>query len=569
MKRIALLCVLAIPCIAQPDELILDYHSDILVRQDGWIEVTETIAVRAEGVKIRRGIYRDYPTRYEDRFGNDVEVDYEPKSVLRDGRTEDFHSEAQRNGVRTWFGSAERLLDRGEYTYTYRYDAGRMLGFFDEHDELYWNVTGLGWDFPIDRASATVSFAFEPPPQSIDVDAYTGAFGASGDDYSASVDSAGRAQFETTNVLAPGEGLTIAVAWPKGYVTEPGALQRAMWTLSDNAGLLVALVGLLGVLAYYVPVWRKFGRDPEEGLVVTRYEPPEGFSPASLRFIERMGYDNTAMTAAVVNLAVKGYLQIEKTGKKKDDKHVLERVEARPDAPALAAGEKALLTELFSAGPRVELDNSNHEILGKAQEQHRASLKRDYRNRYFRTNGAMNLPPILVALAASIIAFAVGGPTPFVLVAVGAMGIVVVWFANLMKRPTGLGRKVLDEAAGFRDYLEIAEKDEMNLRNPPEKTPELFERYLPFALAMGVEQRWAERFAALFAGLRDPGGAPYHPSWYSGSWNVSNLSRSTAALTGALGTAISSSVTPPGSSSGSGGGGFSGGGGGGGGGGGW
>jgi len=181
---------------------------------------------------------------------------------------------------------------------------------------------------------------------------------------------------------------------------------------------------------------------------------------------------------------------------------------------------------------------------------------------------------VLIAIAAGVIAFAVGGgPSPFVIGLIIATGLVIVGFAILMKRPTGIGRKIMDEAAGFRDYLEIAEKDEMNLRNPPEKTPELFERYLPFALAMGVEQRWAERFAAVFAGLRGPGGAPYHPSWYNGTLfdgtgNISNFARTTAALTSGLSTAISSSVTPPGSSSGSSGG-FSGGGGGGGGGGGW
>jgi hypothetical protein len=169
MKRVALWIIL-LPWVAFADERILNYQSDILVRQDGWIEVSETITVRAEGARIRRGIYRDYPTRYEDRFGNEVEVRYEPRSVLRDGRTEDFHSERRANGVRTYFGSADRLLSPGEYTYVYRYEAGRMLGFFDEYDELYWNVTGPGWEFPVDRASATVHFGFALPAVSLAVE---------------------------------------------------------------------------------------------------------------------------------------------------------------------------------------------------------------------------------------------------------------------------------------------------------------------------------------------------------------------------------------------------------------
>jgi len=138
-----------------------------------------------------------------------------------------------------------------------------------------------------------------------------------------------------------------------------------------------------------------------------------------------------------------------------------------------------------------------------------------------------------------------------------------------MRRPTARGRKVLDEMLGFRDYLEVAEKDEMNLRNPPQKTPQLFEAYLPFALALGVEQEWAEKFSAVLGSIRGPDGRGYQPSWYSGSWNSASLSRNIGSVSSGLGSAISSSVTPPGSSSGGGGGGFSGGGGGGGGGGGW
>jgi uncharacterized membrane protein YgcG len=565
MKRVFLACVLSIASLAHADERILDYHSDILVRQDGWIEVAERIQVRAEGERIRRGIYRDYPTQYRDRLGNDVEVDYQPLSVLRNDRREDFHTERRVNGIRTYFGSAERLLTAGVHTYVYRYRAGRMLGFFDERDELYWNVTGLGWDFPIDRASATVAFDFTLPEGAIGVDAWSGRSGERGRAYTASVRD-GQAHFETTAPLALREGLTVVVNWPKGYVDEPGALQKTGWLLSDNANLLVALGGLLALFGYCLPVWRKYGKDPEEGLVVTRYEPPEGFSPASLRYIEKMSYDNETMTAAVINLAVKGYLRIDRD----NDEHSLRRLDAKPDQPALAAGEKQLLDALFRDGNTVVLENDNHELLGTARSKHRSSLKRDYANRYFRTNFAMNLPAIIVAIVAAVVALNVGsGPTPAVVVVVIAMAAVIVLFAILMKRPTGIGRKLLDHAAGFRDYLQIAEKDELNLRNPPALTPELFERYLPFALALGVDQQWSERFAAVMADLRAPGATPYHPVWYSGAWNARDFSAATTDLTSGLGTAISSSVTAPGSSSGSSGGGFSGGGGGGGGGGGW
>lgn len=566
MKRASLIFLLFLSHFSTADERILDFHSEVLIAADGWIDVTETITIRAEGERIRRGIYRDFPTRYRDAYGNSHEVAYEPLAVLRNDAREDFHTTETANGIRTYFGHPDRLLAPGIHTYTFRYRANRMLGFFDGYDELYWNVTGHEWAFPIDKASATVVLNFGGEPTIHSTDAYSGPMGAKGKQYSTRSEGPGSVTFESTSVLVPHEGLTVVVAWPKGFVAPPGRLQRASWLLSDNTNLIAALCGLVAMCCYFIPVWRNFGKDPEEGLIIARYEPPEGFSPASLRYIKQMYYDNKVMTAAVLNLAVKGYLRIRES----NDQHSLERIDPVENAPALATGEQELYEALFKDGDIVILDDKYHELLGQARLAHRKSLKFDYANHYFKTNGLLSFPGLLIGILSSVIALNVGfGPTPVVIAVIVMMIIVFLLFAALMRRPTGLGRKVLDEMLGFKDYLEIAEKEEMNLRNPPEKTPQLFEKYLPFALAMGVEQKWAERFAGIFAGLQGTDDAPYHPSWYNGSWNSLNLGRNTASLTSGLNTAISSSVTPPGSSSGSGGGGSSGGGGGGGGGGGW
>ncbi|MGI9262917.1 MAG: DUF2207 domain-containing protein [Woeseiaceae bacterium] len=547
------------------DERILSYHSDILVRTDGWIEVTETIKVRAEGQQIRRGIYRDYPVKYRDEFGNNVKVFYEPKSVLRNGSAEEFNSESRGDDVRTYFGSANRMLANGEHTYTYRYDAGRMLGFFENYDELYWNVTGTEWDFPIDAASASVTFDFTVPEEEVVPFAYVGPFGAEGGSgYSATFTVSGGVDYLVRRPLALREGLTIAVRWPKGIIVPPSDTQKMIWLLSDNLNLLIALGGLLAMLSYYIPVWQNYGKDPAPGVVATMYEPPEGFSPASLRYIENMGYDNDVMTAAVVSLAVKGYLRIDVD----DDTHTLHRLDPATDAPALATGEQELYDALFGRGRSLTLIDDNHERVGRAKKAHENSLKHDYHKRYFRTNGLLNLPAIVVGTISAIIALSLG-PGLFVFACIAVMVATVIFFAIIMKKPTAPGRQLLDRSAGFREYLEIAEKDELNLRNPPDKTPALFESYLPFALALGVEQQWAERFARIFAGLKGPNNTEWHPSWYNGSWNNFDLGSNASGLSSGLGSAISSSVTPPGSSSGSGGGGFSGGGGGGGGGGGW
>jgi uncharacterized protein (TIGR04222 family) len=566
VKRLLLIVLLWLCGSAAADERILSFDSDVRVFADGRIEVTETITVRAEGRQIRRGIYRDFPVDYEDRLGNRFSVSLRPLGVLRNGRSEPYHTVRSGRDVRIYFGSKDRFIEHGEHTYVFRYRAERMLGFFDQHDELYWNATGNNWVFPIDKAAATVRLEFAAPRDALIVGGYTGRYGSNAQDYGRFLDDDGSVRFEANNTLPPSHGLTVVVGWPKGYVTEPSWLQRLGWLLSDNRSLLIAIAGWALLLAYYIPVWLSHGKDPEEGVIVTRYEPPRGFSPASLRYIQHMYYDDKVMTAAVVNLAVKGYLEIIND----DGTHSLRRLDPLHAHGALAPGERDLYEALFAEGDTITLEDENHETLGDARSAHRQSLKRDYKHHYFRTNGFLNIPGVVIVLVTTVLAVKIGyGPTPFVIATIVALFLTMVFFAIIMKRPTLRGRKVLDEMMGFSDYLEIAEKDEMNLRNPPEKTPQLFEALLPYALALGVEQAWAEKFTNVLASVRSPDGSAWHPAWYHGSWNTSNLADATHSMSSGLSSAVKSSVAAPGSSSGVGGGGFSGGGGGGGGGGGW
>ena len=344
MKRFLVLILLCGPILAQADERILAFHSDVRVFPDGVIEVTETIKVRAEGQQIRRGIYRDFPVEYEDRLGNTYNVQLEPQAVLRDGQPESFHTVRSGRDMRTYFGRSNYFIEHGVHTYVFRYRANRILGFFEQHDELYWNVTGNEWAFPIDKASATVRLEFDAPRDSLFVEGYTGRLGSKAQDYGRFLDDQGNVQFAANKSLPPAHGLTVVVGWPKGFVDEPTHIDRIGWLLKDNRNLLAAVGGLLLLLAYYIPVWRKHGKDPEEGVVVTRYEPPKGFSPASLRYIRQMYYDNKVMTAAIVNLAVKGYLTI----KNKDDTHSLHKNAASNALAPLAPGERELYEALFA-----------------------------------------------------------------------------------------------------------------------------------------------------------------------------------------------------------------------------
>ena len=226
MRRWLVLVIAVLSTAAAADERILSFHSDIRVFPDGMLEVTETITVRAEGHQIRRGIYRDFPVDYEDRLGNEHRIRLEPLGVLRNDRPEAFHTVRSGRDVRTYFGSRNRFLDHGQHTYVFRYRVNRMLGFFEEHDELYWNVTGNNWVFPIDAATATIRLEFDAPRDALLVDGYTGRFGSKAQDYGRYLDEQGDLHFAANNPLPPSHGLTIVVGWPKGFVAEPTAVTR-------------------------------------------------------------------------------------------------------------------------------------------------------------------------------------------------------------------------------------------------------------------------------------------------------------------------------------------------------
>lgn len=543
-------------------ERILSYHSDIQVLPDASMMVSETIRVRAEGEAIRRGIFRDFPTDYRDGFGNRYRVDFQVLDVTRDGNAEAWRTETLSNGVRVYIGHSDVYLDSGEHTYVIRYRTSRQLGFFEDHDELYWNVTGNGWAFRVDSASAAVTLPEDVPPETIEIIGYTGITGSRARNAEAGVHD-GRAWIETTRALRPGEGLTLVMTWPKGYVEQPTSRQRLYWLLADNRGLLFALAGFLLVCTYLYLAWIRYGRDPSPGVVFPHYEPPDALSPASARFIRKMKYDNRVFTAAVVNLAVKGFVEIEEN----DGEYTLSKRD-RASTQALAPGERVLLAHLFRKGSVVELDSANHKVIRAARRAHRRSLRLDHEKIYFFTNSGLLVPAILASLVAAALVFYSGGLSPAAILLLGLTAAAIGLFHFLLKAATPRGRALLDRLEGFRLYLDVAEREDLNLRNPPEKTPSLFERYLPFALALGVEQAWSERFADVFDRL-EQSGQRYRPAWYHGDFNAGRIHNFSSSVGRSLTRAVAASASPPGSSAGSGGGGFSGGGGGGGGGGGW
>ncbi|MDT8320664.1 MAG: DUF2207 domain-containing protein [Xanthomonadales bacterium] len=564
LAAFCLLAVLAAPTLCA-EERILKYRSEVRVQPDGRLLVTETLRVQVEGQQIRRGIYRDFPTRYRDRLGNNVHADFDVVSVRRDGGPEPWHTEQHPNGVRLYVGSAERNVSRGPHKYELVFLTDRQLGYFPDHDELYWNVTGNGWAFPIERVVVTISLPFRVAADQLQLAAYTGAFGARESDAQAEVLDASRVRFKSTRRLQAGEGMTVAVGWPKGLINEPGAGQKLAWFLTDNGAALILLLGLLAPLGWYLWAWNRVGRDPKKGVIIPRFEPPTGLSPAACRYVRDMSFQRDAFSAAVVSLAVKGQLVIEE----QDDEFTLQRVTGVANA-VLTPGERAVLETLLpDPGSRIEMKQEHYRVFQSARQALQKALQKEYRGRLFQLNRVYLLPPVLMSAAAVVVAaFFTGGPAIWISFGLLTLALHAL-FIFLLRAPTPAGRRVMDEIEGFRRYLDAAERERLEQMRSPALTPEVFEAFLPYAYALGVENSWCERFARELPGdLRDADS--YQPSWYTGRlYGLSALQYLGRDFGGSITAAISSASSAPGSSSGSGGGGSSGGGGGGGGGGGW
>ena len=626
--------LLALPAAARAEERIKSYVSDIQVREDGAVDVAETITVNVEGNRIQRGIYRDFPTRYKNRAGIQVRVGFDVQSVERNGAPEPYVLESVNNGVRVKIGNPDVNLPYEVHQYRIRYRTTRQIGFFDGYDEIYWNVTGNGWIFPIEMAEARITL---PKPVQFGERAfYTGPQGSNGQNAEVVSEEPGHIVFRTTAPLGPEEGLTVAAAFPKGVVTPPSSGQQTSYWLADNGPFALGGLGLIALLFYYFHAWRRAGRGPRAGTVVPIFSPPDGLSPAAARFISEMGSDNRAFAAAIVDLGVRGRIRLvegEKgflgLGRPKTT------IEKTGEAAGLPEPEAAMHGKLFAGGDSVLMDNKYHATFSAARTALSSGLSTAYEGTLFKRNQSWSLFGLLLLAAAiwlpaalivatepngaengwampllglvliavsialfrmdvqatalrwaarafavllSIAAFVFAGSTIVLAVNSGRVLPLLIPLLAIpfvisafwwMAAPTREGRAVMDRIAGFKRYLSITEEERLETMHPPEKTPELFERYLPYAIALDVENEWAGRFATVLAAAA-AAGQTNTMLWYSGHSDPWSDPGSFADQVGSsLASTVSSAATAPGSSSGSGGGGSSGGGGGGGGGGGW
>ncbi|WP_210184979.1 DUF2207 domain-containing protein [Devosia sp. YR412] len=623
--------LLVVPALAR--EEIAGLTSDVTLRTDGSVRVVEMIEVNAEGVEIRRGIYRDIPTVQLSISGQKIRSSLDVESVTRDGQDEPFRTERMGNFVRIWIGDSEQFISRGRHRYQITYTMDRMARSFEDHDELYWNATGNYWIFPIVKSSARVTL----PDGAVisDMVGYTGPVGSTEQAVIITRTGDNTAVFRTERQLGAGEGMSFAVKFQKGVLVPPSGADGFFQWLSDTREIFLPILGVILVLGYNVLAWSRVGRDPEKGTIIPLFHPPKDFSPALTHFVHHWGFQNwTAFTATVFDLGVKGLVRIENP----KDALTVEVTGKAPDEK-LPAGERKLF-DYFKSKGRITINTSNGPEIAAQRSALHAAISNENRAVWFNHNfgyAALSFVlaiGVLIALvwfealepewlaAAVVVGLVLGlvgmlgnklwqgggfrrffvilwvGIVGFNLlgggleafthlsintaaVAAGSIVLITVIFAVLMRAPTIQGRKVMDQIDGFKMYLDTAEKNRLNIINEPPMTVDRFERILPYAIALGVEKPWSEHFEGELSRNAIEGMAPgtaYSPYWYTGasSFERGGLSNAISAASSGMTAAMVAAQPVQASSSGfgssgggGGGGGFSGGGGGGGGGGGW
>lgn len=554
-------------------EQILLFDADIVVHQDATLTVKEEITVQACEQSIRHGIVREFPTIYADKYGNKHVIDFTLQEVLLNAKPIGYKVESRQNGNYIYIGDPQIYLPEGVYTFTLVYSVNRELGFFDAHDELYWNVTGNGWRLPIKQVQARVALPQGVDIAKIKVDGYTGYSGARGKDLQADVTRSGAVRFKSTRPFARSEGLTVVVGWPKGHVLPPSFQQKAAWFLRDNMHYGFFLLGLFFLVAIFFRIYRNNNKRKGDKPIIPLFYPPKGMSPGLLNYIQQKEFTDTALAAEIVHMAVNGWLTIQSS----DNflwRNSFSLLKKNPPSDGYGGMYGKLWDIFFASKHSFSVDSSQANQLIRA----RALVEAQYAKQtigFFESNIKELFLAALVAGLALLGIFFSSQSIPITMVAAAFFIFLSGGVCRWLRSYTEDGFDAKRQIDGFQLFLTVTEKDRMALiGTPPTESPQLYETYLPYAMALGVERQWAQKFEAMFNRLKQSGYV-FSPAWYVGSRSHLIFPNSfSSSFSRSLSSSISAAAGVPGSSSGfggksGGGGGYSGGGGGGGGGGGW
>jgi uncharacterized membrane protein YgcG len=554
LSILALNVLFCLTAVAQNQtERIISFHTDIVIETDGTIVVTDHEKIYAAGKDIKHGIIREIPLYRKNKNGKQIKMNFDVLSVTCNGENAKYSTSESDGELAIRIGDADVFLSPGEYDYVITYSSRGHIGFFDGYDELYWNVTGFN-EFIIEQASATVTLP--DGAATLQTYAYTGKKDAKGQDYT--VEDIGNVLvFTTTRAFAPDEGLTVSVGFTPDIIERPPPPSKTEvffdFLLSSRP---LAFIFFILTALTLAPMYFKAKR-VKPGMVVPQFFPPNDWSPSEINYLHKRGYDSNTFTAAIMQMAVKGTLLIsKKDANKKDGDYLLSKTS---DVSRLNAEELALHNKLFES--KDSIDTTSKNTFQSAKEVHKKEMERSVKlHDYWQNNikrqvfgflaiiflpctfgvivgfddfinsALITWPFLLMALAVlsgggkrSLFGFAIFAVAYSASLFWGlysenefdvaltlyliATGILYTVYAFSLYRPTEQGAQVLADIEGFRMYMKTAEQHRLNLLNPPEQTPEHFEKMLPYAMALGVSNQWCGRFAAILAA------AQYQPAW--------------------------------------------------------
>ena len=572
-------------------ERFIHFHLDIEIFPDGNAVFTENITLYAAGIDIRRGIIRNIPEYRKEASGRKKNIRVKVLNVMIDGEESIFRTESRLTSGNPeqliYTNESDYLLQKGIHRFTIVYESRGHVGFFDDYDEMYWNVMGSDCAFSIENISATI----HPPggTEAINWSCYTGSEGSVEKACDCNGDKSAPF-FKTSRALLPGEGFTVSASFPRDIITRPTE-SELFWEQyrSNLVGFILILVAGLSMFI----IWIMFGRDAKKQLIVPQFRPPNNWSPAEVRYLYKRKIEDKAFTATLLHMAVKGAIGIEcrqKGGGKKGKSYYL--VPKNKEKLTKGSGEGKIFDSLFVSklSGNKENEKLNEREVSSASSSYLSSAMYYLSNLttsvskdedYYKKNKKYIWIGLVMCvvfwLIYCFVSYDDSYDSSFMFFVPFFLIIFYQIFRKVMGARTELGARTVAELAGLRMYLGTAERHWLNRMMPPEQTPQHFEEMLPYAVALDVENQWCERFHDVLERYN------YAPVWYSDTDFSSN------ALTGMFAskvyTTLSSSIKHSGASSrsifsdsgsssssgssswssGSGGGGYSGGGGGGGG----
>ena len=508
---VASLLLSTVPLAAQQRSWrISDFTADIDIQKNGSAEINERISLVFIGSF--HGIHRYIPVDYVGPEGSNYSIFLKVQKVTdEEGHALKYSSKTQ-SGYRVLTIMIPDATDTSKRVHIF-YSVRNAVKFFEDHDEFYWNVTGNGWPVAIDAAAAYVRFP-EDANGKLRAQSFAGVYHSN---------EKARTDIQGPNVMAQTEdplsargGLTVDVFLPKGVLDSPSVFTKALWFLGSNPILFAPTMAFVVMFS----LWWVKGRDPSAGMsVAPMYEPPKGMTPAEVGTLIDDSTDPRDITSILVDLAVRGYIKIREEQvaqllvfKKKD--YVFIQLKGPEQWNDLAPFEQALMQNLFNAGQTethiadlrnrfyVAIPTIKNYVMSTLKEKGMYTLDPESAHAYWILGAVVTTAPFVLAGYFLHADFSASGL--WMVASIVLAVAIIFFFSRIMTAKSLKGVRTRVEILGFQEFMNRVDADRLK-RMPPDT----FEKYLPYAMALGVEHRWARAFQGI---VQNP------PSWYEGGY---------------------------------------------------